>query len=357
MLKSDVTVSRRDVIKGTSLGLAGAVTGGLLLNTTPIPAADLPSSLSVPPRTEARRFWTAEYWAHKGDVKLYMYRKRAAAPASAAKPLPVLLLVHGSSISSRPSFDLSVPGHGEYSIMNVFAALGFDAWTIDCEGYGRSTRTDGNSDIKSGVEDLKAAVAVLEHETGQTRYHLFGESSGALRAGAFAMAAPERVNRLILEAFTYTGKGSPTLAKRAADIDFYRSHNLRKRDEAMIRSIFTRDMPGTSDPAVAAALAAAELEFGDSIPTGTYLDMTVNLPLVQPERIQSPTLIVRGQYDGIATVEDLADFYVRLPNADRQFAIIPNAAHGIVLSNNRHLLWHVVHGFLTLPQSVPLQAA
>jgi pimeloyl-ACP methyl ester carboxylesterase len=98
------------------------------------------------------------------------------------------------------------------------------------------------------------------------------------------------------------------------------------------------------------------LKFGDSAPTGTYLDMTVNLPLVHPEQIQSPTLIVRGQYDGIATVDDLVDFYVKLPNADRQFAIIPNAAHDIVLSNNRPLLWHVVHAFLTLPPSVPLQA-
>jgi alpha-beta hydrolase superfamily lysophospholipase len=328
MTQSDVGVSRRDLIRGTSLG-----------------------------RTEARRYWTAEYWARKGDVKLYMYRKRAGAPTAGETPLPVLFLVHGSSISSRSSFDLSVGGRDEYSLMNVFAALGFDTWTMDCEGYGRSTQTDGNADIKTGVEDLKAAVPVVERETGQTRYHFLGESAGALRAGAFAMAEPQRVNRLVLEAFTYTGKGSPTLAKRAADADFYRTHNRRKRDAAMIRNIFSRDMPGTTEPAVAEALAAAELKFGDSAPTGTYLDMTVNLPLVHPEQIQSPTLIVRGQYDGIATVEDLVDFYVRLPNADRQFAIIPNAAHDIVLSNNRRLLWHVVHAFLSLPQSVPLQAA
>jgi len=269
----------------------------------------------------------------------------------------VLFLLHGSSISSRSSFDLSVGGRDEYSLMNVFAALGFDTWTMDCEGYGRSTQTDGKADIKTGVEDLKAAVPVVERETGQTRYHFFGESAGALRAGAFAMAAPQRVDRLILEAFTYTGKGSTTLAKRSADTDFYRTHNRRKRDAAMIRNIFTRDMPGTTDPAVAEALAAAELKFGDSAPTGTYLDMTLNLPMVQPEQVQSPTLIVRGQYDGIATVQDLLEFYGKLPNADRQFAIIPNAAHSIVLSNNRRMLWHVMHAFLSLPPSVSLLGA
>jgi hypothetical protein len=26
------------------------------------------------------KMWSQEYWAHKGDVKLYMYRKRVGAP-------------------------------------------------------------------------------------------------------------------------------------------------------------------------------------------------------------------------------------------------------------------------------------
>ncbi|MBS1218823.1 MAG: Alpha/beta hydrolase family protein, partial [Proteobacteria bacterium] len=54
---------------------------------------------------------SAEYWAHKGKVKLYVYRKRAA---STGKGTPVLFLVHGSSASGRNSFDLSVPGRSDY---------------------------------------------------------------------------------------------------------------------------------------------------------------------------------------------------------------------------------------------------
>ena len=160
------------------------------------------------------------------------------------------MLVHGSSVSGRPSFDLSAPGLGEYSVMNVFASAGFDTWAIDCEGYGHSTHTEGNSDIRTGVQDLLAAMPVLERETGQRRYHFYGESSGALRVGALAMVAPERLERLALGAFTFTGKGSPTLAARSKNVEYYRSHNRRPRDEAMIRSIFTRDQPGTGDPAV-----------------------------------------------------------------------------------------------------------
>jgi pimeloyl-ACP methyl ester carboxylesterase len=295
--------------------------------------------------------WSSEYTARKGPVSLAMFRKRMGAPRAGESPLPVLFLVHGSSISSRPSFDLTVPGHGEYSVMNTFAQYGFDVWTVDHENYGRSSRTDANSDIASGVEDLKAAIELVVRETGQQKVHLFGESSGALRAGAYAMAQPERVSRLVFGAFTYKGENSPTLTERAKQLDYYRTHNMRLRDRAMIRSIFTRDKAGTSDPALGEFLADLELKFGDQVPTGTYLDMTANLPVVHPERVLSPVMLVRGEYDGIATVDDLADFYKRLPNGDRQFVILPGTAHSVVLGLNRRLFWHAMRAFLTMPET------
>ena len=295
------------------------------------------------------KIWSNEYWAQKGDVKLYMFRKRLGAPQAGKSVLPVLFLVHGSSVSSRSSFDLTVPGRGEYSLMDKFAGYGFDVWTMDFEGYGRSTKTEGNSNIASGVEDLKAGVEVVARETGQERFHFFGESSGALRAGAFAMARPERINRLAFAAFTYTGKGSPTLADRGKQLEFYRTHNRRPRDRDMIRSIFTRDKPGTSDPAVGEAMADADLRFGDSVPTGTYLDMTANLPVVDPLRVHAPVLIVRGEFDGIATEEDLLNFFQKLPYPDREFVVLPGAAHSVSLGINRHQFWHILRAFLEMP--------
>ena len=89
-----------------------------------------------------------DYTVKKGDVSLAVYRKRGGGDARQ----PVLFLVHGSSNSALSSFDLGAPG-GEYSTMNVFAELGYDVWTMDHENYGRSSRTEGNSDIASGVSD------------------------------------------------------------------------------------------------------------------------------------------------------------------------------------------------------------
>jgi pimeloyl-ACP methyl ester carboxylesterase len=336
MTTQAVGPTRRDIVRAAGVGIGAALAAG-------------PSFAAASAAPDDATLWSHDYWAKKGDVSLYLYRKRLNAPKPSEKPLPVLFLVHGSSISGRPTFDLTVPGAGEYSMMNVFARAGFDVWTMDHEGYGRSSYTSGNSDIKSGVADLVAGTALVAHETGQAKCHFLGESSGALRAGAFAMAHPERVDRLVLEAFTWTGKDSPTLSKRAAQVEFYRTHNRRPRDRDMIRSIFTRDKPGTSDPRVAEALADAELPFGDSIPTGTYLDMTANLPVVDPTKVAAPVLILRGEFDGIATLDDVLGFFARLRNADRQFVLLAGAAHSVNLGINHQQTWHVVQSFLSMP--------
>jgi len=333
------SLGRRTLLKGAGLGL---VAGGI---STALPAQNAVAA------TEGGEIWSGEYWAKKGDVPLWMFRKRIGAPKAGEPSRPVLFFVHGSSVTSRV-FDLNVPGKGEYSVMNEFARYGFDCWTMDHENYGKSGRTSGNSDIKSGVEDLKAAVEIVARETGQRKYHFLGESSGALRAGAYAMVAPDRADRLVLAAFTYKGEGSPTLQKRAEQVDYYRTHNMRKRDRDMIRSIATRDKPGTSDQAAVEVLADVEMQFGDQIPTGTYLDMVANLPVVDPRKVMSPVLLVRGEYDGIATVADLEEFYNQLPNGDRQFITLPGTAHSVALATNRRLFWHVTKAFLTMPTPI-----
>jgi pimeloyl-ACP methyl ester carboxylesterase len=292
----------------------------------------------------------SQYWAHKGDVKLALYRKQLKAPAST--PRPVLFLVHGSSNSAQSSFDLAVPG-GEYSLMNVFARAGYDVWTMDHENYGRSSQTAGNSDIASGVEDLKAGTELIAKETGRPAMHMLGVSSGAIRAGAFAQTQPERVARLVLVAFTYQAMDSPALKKRAEKLEYFRTHNRRLRDREMIRSIFARDgHPEFYDPAVAEALADAELVYGDQIPTGTYLDMTANLPLVDPTKVKAPVLLLSGEHDGNGTLDDLYNFFKVLPNGDRQFVILPRVSHSVTYSKNRHLFWHAVTQFLDAPKPI-----
>ena len=293
-----------------------------------------------------------EHWTKKGNVDLFMFRKFAAnigAPGSR----PVLFLVHGSSQAARTSYDLTVPGQGEYSLMNVFAGRGFDVWTMDHEGYGRSSRTDGFSYILDGVEDLKAAMPVVEKATGQSSFAFFGTSSGALRAGAFCNAVPERVERLALSAFPWTGKDAPSLIKRKERLAEWQATNSREVGEEYFHNMFTRDVVGLTAPELPAAAGAAEMaNGGGSVPNGTYVDMCINLPLVDPTKITCPVLIIRGDHDGITTDEDNAAFYAKLPTKDKQMVILSGQAHNMTVGINRRRFWHVLGAFLEMPDRV-----
>ena len=316
-------------------------------------AAFAPGVATLAQSSVADPVLSTSFTAARGSVQLAVYRKRLGAAKPGEPKRPVLLLAHGSSVSALPTFDLSVPGAGEYSVMNVFARLGYDVWTVDFDNYGRSSRNNGSSNIANGADDLMTTTDLIARVTGASTVHLFGESSGALRAALFASRAPERTGRIVLAAYTYTGAGSPTLANRAKDLAFYQSHNRRPRDQAMIDSIFTRDKAGTSDPRVPAAIGLAELPYGNEVPTGSYLDMVSNLPIVQPAALTGPVMLVRGEYDGIATMDDLTAFFTALPNGDRQFVVLPGVAHSSVWAKNRQLFWHAMHAFLSAPPAPP----
>jgi alpha-beta hydrolase superfamily lysophospholipase len=336
-------IARRTLLTRSGFGLGAAVAGGPGSSLSPAEGRAGPGG----------DIWGQDYWADKGAVRLAMYRKWPDNLAGwPERQLSVLFLVHGSSLSASSSFDLDVPGD-EYSMMNVFAREGFDVWIMDHEGYGRSSQTSGTSDIASRVEDLKAAMLTVQQATGRSRVHMFGESSGAIAAAAFAQAEPDRVDRLVLAAFTHKGEGAAEIERRRARIEELRASPRRKRDAGMIRSIFTRDgHPALYDPSMIEALVAAELPHGDSVPSGSYVDMAVNLPLVEPAKIRAPVLMTRGEWDGNSTDNDLLEFFRALPNGDRQYVILPNTAHSQVFSKNRRLLWYTMKNFLNAPAAV-----
>ena len=75
----------------------------------------------------------------------------------------------------------------------------------------------------------------------------------------------------------------------------------------------------------------------------------LHLPIVDPKKIMSPVLMLRGEFDGNSTNDDLLDFYRQLPDGDRQFSILPLTAHRAGYSINRHLLYCAIHNFLAAP--------
>ena len=293
--------------------------------------------------------WTGgvEHWTHKGDIKLFLWEKKASSKLPHAG---TVFFVHGSSMASQPTFDLFVPGRPYSSAMDWFAEHGFDTWTMDNEGYGRSDKQrDINCDISNGADDLATGSAYILQNTGATSLLMYGISSGALKAALFAQRYPERVAKLALDAFVWTGAGSPTLEQRKKKLPEFLARNRRPIDRAFVHSIFQRDHPGTADEATVNAFADAILTLDDSMPTGTYVDMCSKLPLLDPRKITVPSIILRGEYDGIASLDDLIDFYKLLPNMNKQFSVMAGISHASFQQKNYMMVYQILRSFFTLP--------
>jgi pimeloyl-ACP methyl ester carboxylesterase len=246
-----------------------------------------------------------------------------------------------------------VPSGSYTSAMEFFARRGYDTWCVDMEGYGRSTKDrDNNAPIAYGADDCFAAATYIQQLRGPRPLLVYGISSGALRAALFAQNHPEMVARLALDAMVWTGEGSPTLAERRKRLPEFRARNRRPIDRKFVRSIFERDHPGTAEDAVIEAFADAIIALDDSVPTGTYVDMCANLPVCDPEKIVVPTLIMRGEYDGIASMDDLLRFFAKLPNPDKQFAVMPGIAHASFHQKNYAVCYHILAGFFSQPAPV-----
>ena len=67
---TDQPVARRTVIKSAGLSIGAGLASG-------IASAHAQTAAPV-----AQEIWSGEYWAHKGNVKLAMFRKRLTAPAA-----------------------------------------------------------------------------------------------------------------------------------------------------------------------------------------------------------------------------------------------------------------------------------
>ena len=289
-----------------------------------------------------------EHWTKKGDINLYLWEKRAAAGSCSNG---TILWVHGSSMASTPTFDLTVPGRPDSSAMDWFARRGFDNWCVDMEGYGRSDKSrDIYFDIANGADDLKATTDYITKTRGTKTFLVYGISSGALRAAMFAERNPERVSRLALDAFVWTGEGAPTLLERRKKLADFIAIKKRPIDRAFVHSIFNRDHAGCAEESVVEAFADAILALDNEMPTGTYVDMCSKLPVVDPAKITAATLLMRGEFDGIAALDDLIEFYKRLPNADKQFSMMAGISHASFQQKNFLMCYHILHSFFAQPE-------
>ena len=299
--------------------------------------------------TVTKRVPGTEHWTKNASgQKIFMAEKRSVTQP----PKGTILLVHGSSMGSQ-GFDLDIPGDPDASLLDWFACRGFDIWRMDFIGYGRSDKPpDHLANIAQAVPDLLAATDYIMKNRNSGPLMLLGFSSGALRAARFAQEHPDRVKRLALDAMVWTGKGSPTLKKRAEKLAEWESSVTRPIDPAFLLSTMTRDHSETAMESRKKPYIDAILAIETTVPNGTYIDMCKNLPVCDPKQIKVPTAILRGQHDGIASDEDLLEFFKLLPHPDKEFVMMPGIAHAAATSKNYARFYDAAHAFFSRPEAV-----
>jgi pimeloyl-ACP methyl ester carboxylesterase len=279
-----------------------------------------------------------EHYVVRDGLKVYLWEKhRKDLSQDFSRTGKVVLLVHGSTWSGRPDFDLQIR---DYSLMDFLARNGYDVWAIDIHGYGRSDKTEKDwSNTEAAARDVGAAVEYISKQRGVRKVSLLGWSWGASVTGLYAMQQPEKVNRLILYAMVW--KVRPELKSAPVPKEQYRVNN-----EAGARGDF---IEGQYDREVVEKYVREALIADPKSPNGVIVDLITKFPILKPESIKAPTLIIRPEKDFATTESESLEFFGKLGTNYKSYAALPEGGHAIMLEKNHDKFQSAVLSFLNQP--------
>lgn len=273
-------------------------------------------------KTEELPVQGAQHWVVQEGLRLFIWEKYQGGPQGK----PVLVLAHGSATAGRESFDLKVPGHPEYSLMDFLARRGFDVFAPDMRGFGSSTRPEGHISTEQAAGDLNDVVDFICKLRGVTQVHLLAWSWGTQYGGQFVMAHPAKVKRYA--AYAQMHAQSPDLlARRERLAPFQRAPYIRISEPGWKLRFNSMTPEEVNDPVVMDAFARSAALVEIKSPTGPQVDLLTRQPLIDATKITVPTMMIHGQYDDVADLPGLLPFFTALPNPDKQYTVIPEGGH------------------------------
>jgi pimeloyl-ACP methyl ester carboxylesterase len=243
-------------------------------------------------------------------------------------PIGAILLVHGRTWSSRPDFDLQVPGL-QRSVLVSFAARGFAAYAVDLRGYGETPRDDtGWLTPKRSVADIVNVLAwVAAQHPSLPKPTLAGWSRGAIMAGMAAQAEPSRVSNVVLFGFAF----DPDL--KFADVEASPKPARLKNTAAAAQVDFVS--PAVTPPAVVKAFVDQALKT-DPVQVDVKDDAEFNG--FDPAKLTTPTLVIFGAADSGVLAQDARKMLARVAARDKQLVVLPGADHCAQLEDT-HDAW------------------
>lgn len=259
------------------LGLLGALAGtaGAAGQPAKAPAKTAP----------AGELKTRDLRAESGGLKLRLVEKfRAGNEESWKQNGKVILLVHGATWASRCTFDPD-PEHG-YSLMETLADAGYDVFSVDLHGYGKSEASEEDaSDAQSAWKDIDAAVEFIRSFRWVEKVHLLGYQWGSQPVLLYATQKPQKINRLVLLGSRWKYVDGSVNAAPGPMRTLGQQASLLKPDDGDLDQEFVRRR---------AQVCRSE---STQAPNGALRDLTKPSP-IEPGKIKSPLLLIQGERDG-----------------------------------------------------------
>lgn len=256
-----------------------------------------------------------------------------------AAPRAVMLLVHGRTWSTRPDFDLQVPGE-DLSLMDGLTARGIAAYGVDLRGYGESPRdASGWLTPDRAAKDVAAVLGWLSrrHPSLAAPY-LFGWSYGSMVAQLVAQRHPESVAGLIL--FGYPVR--PGFDRNPEHDQPLRAATTR---EAALSDFL---LPGTISEAAMNAFADAALA---SDPVRTDWRDLEQWRALDGAEVTSPVLLLQAAHDPLALTDVHALVFGNLATDDKVWAVIPGGDHAAFMETPRSYFLSLIDGFVFRPRT------
>jgi pimeloyl-ACP methyl ester carboxylesterase len=314
------------VILAVSLGCCGGET----------PAQPSPRPPSVAAASTEVSSAAQRHLVQADGHPLAVWSKQAASPRDA------IVVVHGRTWSTRPDFDLQVPGE-DRSLMDALVREGFVVYGVDLRGYGETPRDDsGWTSPDRAAADVHAVLSwVHERHPDLPPPALLGWSMGSLVSQLCAQRHPDALSDLILYGYPRepgakhppgppVGTKPPranTTAKAAAE-DFIAPNVITKKAiDAFVAAALT------SDPIRADWRALDELDALD------------------PKKVSTPTLVIHGELDPYAPVSAQANLFEQLAHPDRTWVIVPGGDHAAHLEDTKDRFVQAVVTFIRRPRS------
>jgi pimeloyl-ACP methyl ester carboxylesterase len=306
-------------------------------------------------------------------AQLYVRERAMAGAVMRASSMAdrVVLFVHGGGTPAEVAFDVR---YEDYSWMAYLARAGFDVFSVDVTGYGRSTRPAPMNDpcnlapdrqpafvpslltapcppsyphalttIASDWDDVSAAVDHVRSLRHVDRVNLIAWSLGGPRSGGYAAQHPDKVQKLVLLAPGYnrTSTANPPAKLPAEGVPM----NTQSRDEFNANWDRQVGCPDQYDSKVGDAVWSSMLE---SDPVGATWGPGVrrapqtttwgwNSTVVG--KMQTPTLMVSGAHDKQVSPDRVRELYADIASQQKVFIDLACSSHNAMWERNHLLLF------------------